>query len=158
HTDQFVVVEYSFNGDTAGRLGAGVTIPSGRPQIPISGAMVTLAYDPPGPCSGRVDTLRERMPTGVPTGTYLGTGLCVLTPGERVHLKVTTPNGEVVTGETVIPGVTSANVSLGGRQARFNMDTLPMYRERDTLRIQYGAVSGRAIEIEVRRAEIHSDL
>src|ERR1051325_8090648 len=39
--DQFVVLEYAYNGDTTGRLGADRLIPFGRPQVPILHALVT---------------------------------------------------------------------------------------------------------------------
>ena len=154
-TSHFAVLEYSFNGDTAGRLGASRVIPPGRPQIPVTGALVTLSHDGPGPCAGRVDTLRE---ASNPNGTYSINPGCTLTPDARVRLRVVTLNGEVATSETRVPGFTGRSVVSGGRSAQFALDTLPIYRERDTLRIRMSAGTGPGLQIEVRRAEVHSDL
>jgi hypothetical protein len=113
--DQFVILEYSFNGDTVGRAAGRREIPPGKPQFPIDGAKVTLSYPGPGPCSGRIDSLRERPPSGspsTPSGVYGGVP-CPLQPGERAVLQVVTKEGEVVTAGTVMPGISNPRVTDG---------------------------------------------
>ena len=152
---QLAVVEYTVNGDTNVRSGG--TIPGGRPGLPVGGASVTIAHHGPGSCTGRVDTLRERGATTSSSGTYMGT-LCGLDPGDRLQLRVVARDGNVVTGETVIPGVAARQIAAGGRTARFAMDTLPFSRERDTLKIGVTARHGSALQVEVRRTSDHEDV
>ncbi len=159
HADQFVVLEYSFNGDTTGRVAGRRVIPPGRPQFPITGASVRMTYPGPGPCNGRLDTLAERPATGnppAPSGIYGGVP-CRLQPGERARLEVITMNGEVVTAETVMPGI--SNPKITSSQGSFGGDTLvPLFRERDTLRIDLGASLGRGVQVEARTSENPDDL
>ncbi|MBI4501006.1 MAG: hypothetical protein HY700_07575 [Gemmatimonadetes bacterium] len=158
HRDQFAVLEYSFNGDTAGRVKGGNRIPPAKPQLPIPGALVTITHEGTGACDGKVDTLLEVPPVGgAPSGVYAGVP-CALAPGRRAKLKIVTADGRAVTAETVVPGIEGRTVSSGGRFARFQLDTLPLWRERDTLRIAFSANNGHGVEVEVRRAERHSDL
>jgi hypothetical protein len=85
-----------------------------------------------------------------------------LEPGEKARLRVVTANGEVVTGETVIPGIVTSTVTSGGRSAHLRTDTLtdtlPLNRDRDTVRIEVGSASGRSLQVEARHAETPDDL
>ncbi len=144
------IVEYSFNGDTTGR---GTARGEGRPQFPIDNATVTLSYPGPGPCTGRTDTLPAR--AGSP-GFYSGVP-CRMDPGERALLRVETRDGQVVTGETVMPGIISPQVTT--KQGGPVGDTLlNLFRETDTVRIDLGSSIGRGIEVEARRQENATDL
>ncbi len=152
---QFAVIEYSFNGDTTGRTSGRRVIPTGRPQFPVVGARAILTYPGPGPCSGRNDTLFEVVPSGTPlqpSGRYQGVP-CALQPGGRARLTVKTAAGEIVTGETVMPGIANRRIVAGVDTVRFEMDTLSVWKERDTIRIAMDAAPGRAIQVEARPVE-----
>lgn len=147
---QFTLLEYSSIGDrTSNGVGNG-----------ISGASVTVEHLAGSACPGLVETLAEVLPTGmavVPTGRYAGPLTC-LGPGERLALRVTTPAGELVTGETVIPAADMRSVRAGASAARFVMDTVRFDRDRDTLRVTMKTRQGRGMQIEIRRAENHDQV
>lgn len=155
-TSQFALLEYSAVGDTT-IGGGGGRVPPGRPRLAVPGAVVTVEHLE-GACPGRVEALIEVPPTApsvLPTGRYAGNLTCLL-PGEKLGLRVTTPAGEVVTGETVIPGAAAISVRAGGVSARFGMDTVRFNRDRDTMRIAIEPRAGRGMQVEVRRAEDHN--
>lgn len=145
NTRQFVVVEYSQVGDTQNLS----VPPFGGVRHPIRDATVTIEHLSAGPCAGQVNSFMERpqSDTLFAPGIYAGT-LCSTEPGERMRLRVQTSAGEVVTGETTIPGAASRSVTVAGRSAGFPLDTLPMNRDRDTLRVTVTPVSGSALQIE----------
>jgi hypothetical protein len=151
----FAVLEYSSIGDTAiSNFGFSNSVPPGRPRFAVAGAIVTVEHLAGG-CPGLVERLAEVPATGtLPTGRYRGRLTC-LVPGERLGLRVTTPAGDVVTGETVIPGADGRSVLAGGSAARFVMDTLRFDRDRDTLRLSLDAPRARGMQVDIRRAEEH---
>ena len=155
---QFVIVEYSLTGDAV-RGPTGSPLPPASPRFPIAGAQVTIAHLGPGPCTGRVDTLIERS-VGTAGASSSGTyeaALCTLEPGDQLQLTVRTPDGRVVRGSTVVPGAAARRVRAGSHTVA-PRDTLRLERTRDTLEIGVVPTSGRALQIEVRRAGNADDL
>ena len=138
----------------------GNSVPPGRPSLAVAGASVTIEHLPGGACPGQVETLLEVPPTPpavLPTGRYRGNLTCLL-PGERLGLRVTTPAGELVTGETVLPSADGRSVKAATAAARFVMDTLRFDRDRDTLRVSLDAPRARGMQVDIRRAEDHDHI
>ena len=137
-TRQFVTVEKSTEGATAG----------------ISGARVDLTHLNPGSCSTptvRLNELATPQP-GVPmTGVYLTNSLCPLHPGDRMALRVETPDGHVVTGTTRIPGVSSLALKVGTTEFGFPPAVVPVDRTRDSIKVTMNGEFTRAMQIEAVR-------
>ncbi len=150
---QFVIVEESLTG--SGRGPTGDVIPPAEPRIPITGARVQITHLTPANCAlptVQLDALADT------SGLYTTASLCQLDPGDRLLLRVETPDGIVVTGETQIPGAESVSVRVGDDTARFEFQELVLDRERDTLRIGIEPILARAMQIEIRRADRQDDL
>jgi hypothetical protein len=144
-TAQFVIVERSLTGSVP----AGTTnldIPPGEPRLPIAGAMVVLSHEGPSSCTPAVDTL---VPQAFGSGVYL-TRFCPLSAGDRVRLRVETPDGEVVTGTTTVPGARAVSVRLATDSAMAEGQVLDLDRLRDTIRIGVDPILARALQVEVR--------
>jgi hypothetical protein len=146
-TEQFVVVERSLTGEVLA-TGTDDGIPPGEPRIPITGAVVVLDHEGPSSCATPVDTLA---PEAGASGIYQTSSSCDLEPGDRVRLTVTTPDGDVVTGTTTIPGARAVSVRLATDSATAVGQLLELDRERDTIRIRVDAILARAMQVEVRR-------
>jgi hypothetical protein len=146
--DQFVVVERSLTGGALGDAPNG--IPPDEPRLPIAGAVVTLTHQGPSSCTPASDTLHPRSPG---SGIYETSGFCLLTPGDRVALRVVTPEGEIVTGSTTVPGARTVSVRLATDSATGEGDILQLDRERDTIRISVDPILARALQVEVRWRE-----
>ena len=121
-------------------------IPPDQPEIPLDGASVTVAnldfVDPS--CDSAVV-----LPASAVAGLYADT--CpTIRPGDRLSLHVETPQGEVVTGTTLVPEFQSIALKVGGDSVtgpiRFN-------RDRDTLKVQVIPAHGRAIQVEAHDFE-----
>jgi hypothetical protein len=146
---QFVVVERSLTGSVS-RESVDDNVPPGEPRIPIAGATVTLTHEGPSACSPATDTLQPYRARG---GIYVTSTFCRLQAGDRVRLRVETPDSVVVTGATVIPGARHVSVRLSTDSATVEGDTLQMDRLRDTLHIAVDPVLARALQVEVRRLD-----
>ncbi|MBI4500895.1 MAG: DUF4249 family protein [Gemmatimonadetes bacterium] len=118
----------------------------------VNGATVTLTYQGNGPCDVpevKLDQVVVDSPlTHVQGGWYTTTRLCPLSAGDRVALRVETPDGAVVTGSTRIPGVRaalaqSANAVLPLPPSRSTVD-----RTRDTITIEIDPVGARGVQVE----------
>lgn len=145
---QFVVVERSLTGAVPSGEGD-ESIPPGEPRIPVSGAVVTIANESRSwECA--TDTLFPRAAT---SGTYEGLDACGALPGERLRLRVETPDGGVVTGTTTVPGARSVSVRLATDSATVEGQVLELDRERDTIRIAVDPILARAMQVEVRQRE-----
>jgi hypothetical protein len=105
--------------------------------IPVSGATVTIT-GPDGTLTGFEARVNGR-PSTYSTGRYLvvfGAGAAFASPplrrGVRYQLRVSTPDGAVVTGSTVVPDI---NPVSGSRLEAFN-------RDRDSVRLSWRSVAG----------------
>jgi hypothetical protein len=144
---QFVVVERSLTGAVSAGA-AGVGIPPGEPRVPIAGAIVTVTNESRGwTCPG--DTLVPRESGG---GVYEGLYQCEALPGERLRLRVVTPDGDVVTGTTTVPGARAVSVRLATDSATHEYQSLALDRTRDTIRIAVDPLLARAMQVEIREA------
>ena len=106
--------------------------------IPISGAEVTIT-GPDGPIRA-VEALVPGRPSSYATGRYIATlglgpvpGAPPLRRGVRYELRVSTPDGALVTGSSVVPDFPPAGASV--RLDVFN-------RDRDSLRVTWRSVRG----------------
>ena len=155
---QFVVLERSFTGAVDPEDFEIGDIPTGGfPRTPIEGALVQvsnldLANDP---CGSTVDFPNEPEGSGLFTlpGVYWAPPSCpTMRPGDRLMLRVETPDGEVVTGTTEVPGMDGASMVVGSESVVFdNGDTTEFNRDRDTLRVTVQASVGRLLQVEVLR-------
>jgi Domain of unknown function (DUF4249) len=151
---QIVVVERSQSGSAYGSTTQDV--PPGEPRLPIGGATVILTHEGPSPCTSPVDTLRA---ANARSGVYMtdsaavGTPFCSLEAGDRVGLRVETPDGTVVTGATLIPGARQVSVRLSTDSAMAVGDSLDVDRQRDTIRVAVDGILARAIQVEVRQRD-----
>jgi hypothetical protein len=134
-TVQTVLVEWAQAGDTT---------------VGVSGATVQLTDSTPRGCATPVVQLAEA-PAGTAArpGAYTGR-FCPLAAGDRVLLRVTTPDGAVVTGATVVPGLGAVALRVGGLMATAP-DTLTMDRSRDSVVVNASLVAARALEVEAVR-------
>ena len=168
---QFVVVERSLTGlvnpDTASKSSDGrfhradsLTIPyGGYPSVPVEGAAVYVSnldlQD--DPCGSQVQFLED--PAGPTKQSAKGPGIywspqgCpTMRVGDRLALTVETTEGEVVTGQTLVPGMDGAYMLVSNDSISFGTDqTTSFNRDRDTLEIGIEPVAGRLLQFEVRR-------
>jgi hypothetical protein len=144
-TRQFVTVE---------RSGGDRVVP-GDPAV--RGATVQLTHLDPVNCAKPAVRLVETAPEpGLPgPGIYVTENLCPLRPGNRVALRIDTPDGKVVTGTTRIPGARSITVT-GGPFASFQppTGTIPLDRTRDSIHIAAEPVFARAMQVEAVRNDM----
>lgn len=152
---QFVVVEGSNTGDTASIYNFGL-VPAVPAMRPVWGAEVILEHlTPPAGCVSAIVRLSEqtlvdnRGDSVSRTGVYATDALCALRPGDRIGL-IVRGLGHEVTGETTMPRVGSVAVGLLPRTQ--GGDTLLVQRERDSVWIALGDMSGAAVQYEVFRA------
>ena len=166
---QFIVVERSFTGavnpvydpetgETRFHDDDSLTIPyGGFPSTPLEGATVWVANldFPDDPCGNTVPFQND---PGMPMlftrpGVYWSPPSCpTLRPGDRLALRVETPEGQVVTGVTRIPGMEAAFLTVAGETVTFGTDHVTTFnRDRDTLRVRVQAYAGRLLQFEVRR-------
>ena len=144
--EQFVIVERSLTGEVPANWTADA-VPPGEPRIPITGATVTLVHEGPSSCAAATDTLTPRE---AGSGVYVTSTFCALEPQDRVRLTVVTPDGDVVTGTTTVPGARSVSVRLATDSASAVGQVLELDRERDTIRVGVDAILARAMQLEVR--------
>lgn len=142
--DQSVLVQRSQAGETQGGIG---------------GAVVELTDLDPRSCPAPTVLLAEvtsSTPGAPPTGLYQ-TPFCPLEPGDRVTLRVVTPDAHVVTGSTRIPGIRSIVIRAGGTEAQFAPASLAMDRTRDSLSVTVDLMLARALQLEAVRATAGED-
>ena len=152
---QFVLIERSFDGAIEAPTKIS-PIPSTEPHLPLVGATVTVAnLDFPGdPCGVPVSFDRDALDPGLRSrkGLYWGPAGCpTMRPGDRLELRVETPEGEVVIGVSRVPGLEGATLTVAGRTVALGSDATEFNRDRDTLVIAVNAVHHRSVQIMVRR-------
>jgi hypothetical protein len=149
---QWVVVEQSLTGEQSASEEA-FPIPTLPPDVPVLNALVTVANRnlPSDPCGTPVVfTGRTRVP-----GVYWAPRGCPqMRPGDTLDLRVETTEGIIVTGETVVAGVNAMYLGIGGDSVLLPAGELAFNRDRDTLRASVDPVSGRALQIDVRRLNL----
>lgn len=125
---------------------------AGGATVGVSGAIVQLTDSTPRGCAAPVVQLAEA-PAGTAArpGAYSTPRFCPLAAGDRVTLRVETPEGEVVTGTTVVPGLAAVAVRVGTVAAASGADTLTLDRTRDTVFVNAALVEARALEVEAVR-------
>jgi hypothetical protein len=156
---QYVVLEESFVGTVTYEVEVDASIPTeGAPKTPLEGALVTVAnLDlPSDSCGSPVMFLPDPPTSSLPmlAGVYWGPTSCpTMTAGDILELRVETPDGDVVTGTTRLPGMTGAAYSVGGDSLPFGTDNVTMFnRDRDTLRVWVEAMEGRLLQLQTRRS------
>lgn len=150
---QFVVVERSVTGAGGPSVFQGDVIPPDGPSLPIEGALVVLEYGDGTACGPAADTLP---PLPGSPGVYQGEGLCTPSAGDAVGLRVVTPDGVVVSGHTVVPGAATVVVAAAGATAPLAPAPFVLNRNHDTLDLSAQAVLARAMQVEIRRADVAS--
>ena len=156
---QYVIVERSFVGTVSYEVGVDASIPTeGAPKTPLEGALVTVAnLDLPSDSCGNPVVFSPDPPTSSLhrlAGVYWGPSSCPsMAAGQRIALRVETPEGAVVTGVTRLPGMDGAVVSVGGDSILFDPSTLTIFdRDRDTLRVWIEGAQGRLLQLQIRRS------
>jgi hypothetical protein len=152
---QWVLVEHTLTGAAAIDTGT-VVIPGDAPQLPVTGAAVTVRNrshtgDPCGAVS-----FVERPGDGPPEapGLYWAPRGCPsMLPGDTLELTVVTP-AATVTGTTVIPGADRFVLAVGADTVTMPGPRLELNRDIDTLRAGAVGATGRALQIEVRRPDV----
>src|SRR5262245_33622813 len=121
---------------------------AGTEMTPITGASVTLTDLDPRGCTQATARL-----TDLGDGGYFvaDTDWCPLGAGDRVSLRVVTPDGVVVTGTTRIPGIRSVQVRAGATLAQVPLGRVSMDRTRDSIHVDADLSETHAIQIEAIR-------
>ncbi len=166
---QFVVVERSFTGEIGPAIDPetgdarfheadSITIPyGGYPSTPLEDAQVWVRnLDLPGDsCGTNVQFVSDPTSTTVSEkpGLYWSPEGCpTMRAGDVLQLQVESPDGEVVTGTTRIPGMSSAILRVAGNSIPFDTGTVTTFnRDRDTVRVEVNGEAARMLQVEVRR-------
>ncbi len=152
---QWVLVEQTLTGATQIDSGS-VVIPGDTPQLPITGASVTVRNRSAmsDPC-GTVQFV-EHPGDGPPEspGVYWGPSGCpTMHPGDTLELRVATPLA-TVGGTTVVPGADRFILGVGADTITMPGPRLDLNRDVDTLFAEAVGATGRVLQIEVRRPDV----
>jgi hypothetical protein len=152
---QWVLVEQTLTGATQIDSGS-VVIPGDTPQLPITGASVTVRNRSAtnDPC-GAVQFV-ERPGDGPPEspGVYWAPRGCpTMRPDDTLELRVTTPAAAVV-GTTVVPAADRFVLAVGSDTVTMPGPRLDLNRDTDTLFAEAVGATGRMLQIEVRRPDV----
>jgi hypothetical protein len=152
---QWVLVEQTLTG--AGSDSTGGSIPGNPPQVPVSQAVVTIVnrsftQDPCGV------TLLTETPSDSnlirSDGLYWGPSGCpTMRAGDTLELRVETVDKHIVSGRSEIPGAQAMVLRVEGDSALLPGRTLLFNRDVDTLEAEVVPIAGRAIQVEVHRAD-----
>lgn len=154
---QYVILERTFTGTVDYDFEVTPAVPTeDGPRLPITGAVVTVSNldYPDDPCGPAVSFETPYGPDGLrQAGVYWSPFGCPsVRPGDRLRLLVQTPEMEIVTGTTRVPGINAAHFTLARDSFPFGTDTVAVFnRDRDTLRVWVEPVAGRLLQIEVLR-------
>ena len=140
---QFIVVERSLIGTADVFLGGAVPTEA-SPTIPLKGATVQVTnVDLPDDSCGSpvrfeedIDDYRVRKVSGV---YWAPAGCPTMRPGDSLELYVQTPEGDVVTGASLVAAMESASLTVLGETIPFGADTVVTFNR-----------GSRQIEIECR--------
>jgi uncharacterized protein DUF4249 len=158
--DPVVVVQAVLNAAQQQQLVSVARSRTGDTTTGISGAAVQLTDLDPRSCPTPTVQLAE-LPFPAPGvskgGIYQTSDLCPLRPGDRVTLRVETPDGHIVTGSTRVPGVRGISVRAGGTTAQFPPASLVMDRTRDSVFVTVDLVFARALQVEAVRTDVGED-
>jgi hypothetical protein len=119
---------------------------SGAPSESVLGAIVTLTDLDPRGCPTPVTQLVETA-----SGVYSVSNWCPLGAGDRVTLRVSTPDGAVISGMTRIPGFRGIVVSAGATSAQVPPARLAIDRTRDSVHVTADVSVSHAIQVEAIR-------
>ena len=153
---QWIIVERTLTGSESSETRDG-RFPTDEPELPITGATVTVVNSTfvNDPC-GFVTFVEYPPVTDLlfAAGIYWGPPNCpTMRAGDTLEMRVDTPNGEVVTGVTQVPGVSDMFLRVAGQSVTLPGPTLEMNRDLDTLEAAIDRVFGRAIQLEVSRID-----
>jgi hypothetical protein len=119
----------------------------------LPGALVRLTHlNPDASCARPTVTLTERTDSVIYSDdvelrrVYQTGELCALRAGDKVALRVETPQGDVVTGTTQIPGANRLLVKAGPVSA-LAPQVLSLDRTRDTIRVELDPRFARGLQI-----------
>jgi len=118
----------------------------GVPSESVSGAIVTLTDLDPRGCATPAVQLVETA-----SGVYSVSDWCPLGAGDRITLRVTTPDGAVIAGMTRIPGFRGIVVSAGATSAQLAPARLAIDRTRDSVHVAADVSVSHAIQVEAIR-------
>ena len=129
----------------------------GTSSFPLSPATVRLTHlNPDASCARPTVTLAEASDSIIygrdveRRRAYQTRELCALHAGDRVALRVETPQGEVVTGTTQIPGANRLLVKAGPVSA-LAPQVLWLDRTRDSIHVELDPRFARGLQIEAVR-------
>jgi hypothetical protein len=156
---QFIVLEHSFTGTIDYDINVDAVIPTeGAPRSPIEGALVTVANldYADDPCGNPVEFRGEPETSGLfeQPGVYWSPPSCPsMRPGDRMELRIETPDGDIVTGTAIVPAMGGAMLSVASDSLWFGTDTVTEFnRDIDTLRVRIEALEGRLMQLDVLRS------
>jgi hypothetical protein len=126
-------------------------------RVPLRGATVRLTHlSPDASCARPTVTLTEATDTiiygdeGELRRVYRTRELCALRAGDKVALRVETPQGELVTGTTQIPGANRLLVKAG-RVSALAPQLLALDRTRDSIQVELDPRFARGLQIVALR-------
>ncbi len=149
---QWILVEQTLTGSPSDESAHGV-IPGNPPQLPVTGATVTvanlsLANDPCGAVSFTENPSALQLPRA--DGLYWGPQNCpTMRTGDTLELLVETTDGHAVKGRTELPGAAAMILLVGSDSVLLPGPPLRLNRDSDTLGARVVAVAGRALQLEV---------
>ncbi len=149
---QWVIVEQTLTGSES-EESVGGRIPGNPPQLPLTGATVTVINltMPGDPCGAVFFTENPTDPSlETSAGLYWGPAGCpTMQVGDTLMLTVRTIEGETVTGTTEIPEAEGMFLRVAGDSVRVPGPTLTMNRDADTLEAEVVVTVGRGTQLEV---------
>ncbi len=153
---QWIIVEETLTGSRSSDTREG-RIPTDEPELPVSGAAVTVVNRTfsADPCGVVSFTESPQAPGLVlAAGVYWAPPDCpTMRTGDTLELRVETSGGDVVTGITEVPGATAMFLRVGNHSVGLPGAMMELNRDLDTLEAAVERVRGRAIQVEVSRID-----
>lgn len=149
---QWVLVEQTLTGSQA-EDSVGGRIPGDAPQLPLTGAIVTVTNRTmPSDSCGTVFFTEDPAVAGLSAdaGLYWGPSGCpTMRGGDTLELRIETISGHLVVGTSEIPAADSMMLRAAGAEVVVPGPMLTMNRDRDTLAAAVFIGSGRGVQLEV---------